>query len=62
MRRWTDLQKELNGHKRKLANKKHEVSLKEAPWEQEDESKDRVDQHVDQEERNGTGRYTVGQP
>ncbi len=37
MRRWTDLQKEMNGYKRKLANKKHEVSLKEAPWEEEED-------------------------
>jgi len=43
MRRWTDLQRELNGHKRKLANKKHEVSLKEAPWEEEEaEDKDLI--------------------
>ena len=61
MGRWTELQKEMNGHKRKLAYRKHEVSLKEAPWEKEDESKNRDDQHVDQEKRNGTGRYTVGQ-
>ena len=61
MGRWTELQKEMNGHKRKLAYRKHEVSLKKAPWEKKDESKDRDDQFTDQEKRNGTGRYTVGQ-
>ena len=30
----------MNGHKRRLANKKHEVSLKEAPWENNDEDSD----------------------
>ena len=61
MGRWTELQKEWQGYKRKLAYGKQEVSLKEAPWEKEDESKNRDDQFTDQEERNGTGRYTVGQ-
>ena len=40
MGRWTDLQKEMNGHKRKLANRKYEVSLKTAPWEKKDEEDD----------------------
>ncbi len=30
MGRWTDLQKEMNGHKRRLANRKNKVSLKTA--------------------------------
>jgi len=47
MGRWTELQKELNGHKRKLAYKKHEVSLKTAPWEKEDEEERRSDQRFD---------------
>ncbi len=38
--RWTDLQKEMNGYKRRLANKKSEVSLKTAPWENDDEDSD----------------------
>ena len=38
MGRWTDLQKEMNGHKRRLANRKNKVSLKTAPWEKKDES------------------------
>ena len=50
MGRWTDLQKEMNGHKRKLANKKHEVSLKIAPWEKEDEEERRSDQRFDKED------------
>ena len=50
MGRWTELQKELNGHKRKLAYKKHEVSLKIAPWEKEDEEKRRSDQRFDKED------------
>ena len=50
MGRWTELQKELNGHKRKLAYKKHEVSLKTAPWEDEDEQEHRSDQRLDTED------------
>jgi len=50
MRRWTDLQKEMNGHKRKLANRKYEVSLKTAPWEKEDEEERRSDQRFDKED------------
>ena len=50
MGRWTDLQKEMNGHKRKLAYKKHEVSLKAAPWEKEDEEERRSDQRLDTED------------
>ena len=50
MGRWTELQKELNGHKRKLAYKKHEVSLKTAPWEEEDEQEHRSDQRFDTED------------
>jgi len=55
MGRWTKSQKEWQGYKRKLAYGKQEVSLKEAPWEKKDESKDRDDQFTDQEKRNGTG-------
>ena len=50
MGRWTDLQKEMNGHKRRLANKKHEVSWKIAPWEREDEEERRSDQRFDKED------------
>ncbi len=58
MGRWTDLQKEMNGHKRKLANRKYEVSLKTAPWEKEDES-DRdngsgTSERTEEEVREGT--------
>ncbi len=49
MGRWTELQKEMNGHKRKLAYKKHEVSLKVAPWEKKDEQEHRSDQRSDKE-------------
>ena len=49
MGRWTELQKEMNGHKRKLANRKYEVSLKTAPWEEEDEQEHRSDQRFDKE-------------
>ncbi len=59
MGRWTDLQKEMNGHKRKLAYKKHEVSLKVAPWEKKDESTrnstGRNDKRTKKEVREGTG-------
>jgi len=50
MGRWTDLQKEMNGHKRRLANRKHKVSLKVAPWEREDES--------DRDNGSGTSKRT----
>ena len=49
MGRWTELQKEINGHKRKLAYGKQEVSLKEAPWEKKDEQEHRSDQRSDKE-------------
>ena len=54
MSRWSKAERELQGYKRKLAYGNEKVSLPQAPWEEADESKDRVDQHVDQEERNGT--------
>ena len=47
MGRWTELQKEWQGYRRKLAYGKQEVSLKEAPWEKEDEH--RFDQRSDKE-------------
>ena len=48
----------MNGHKRKLANRKYEVSLKTAPWEKEDES-DRdngsgTSERTEEEVREGT--------
>ena len=49
MGRWTDLQKEMNGHKRRLANRKNKVSLKVAPWEKKDEQEHRSDQRSDKE-------------
>ena len=62
MSRWSKAERELQGYKRKLAYGNEKVSLPQAPWEEADESKDRVDQHVDQEKRNGTGRHPVGEP
>ena len=50
MGRWTDLQKEMNGHKRRLANRKNKVSLKVAPWENKDES--------DRDNGSGTSKRT----
>ncbi len=59
MSRWTDLQKEWQGYRRKLAYGKQEVSLKEAPWEKEDESTrnstGRNDKRTKKEVRKGTG-------
>lgn len=49
MGRWTELQKEWQGYRRKLAYGKQEVSLKEAPWEKEDEQEHRFDQRSDKE-------------
>jgi hypothetical protein len=59
MGRWTDLQKEMNGHKRKLAYKKHEVSLKTAPWEEDEDESDRdngsgTSERTEKEVREGT--------
>ena len=49
MSRWTELQKELQGYKRKLAYGRDPVSLKVAPWEDKDEQEHRSDQRFDKE-------------
>lgn len=49
MSRWTELQKELQGYRRKLAYGRDPVSLKVAPWEDKDEQEHRSDQRFDKE-------------
>jgi hypothetical protein len=61
MSRWTKAQKEMQGYRRKLAYGREVVSLKVAPWEDDNEStrnsESGTDQHVDQENAERIGRY-----